>query len=137
MQSLDHTMVLSPGHFSETFRGTDGRPGLLPDRSTTVSTAAWMKLQRFVADSVVDALVGPIGCPMCVDKPFISVTMQFKAGPAKSVTCAAGECPNAIGKLLTLIDSLPGPADTPQKPRGRTSAHSLADPGPAPFSKET
>jgi hypothetical protein len=46
----------------------------------------WHELERSVDPEAKAAMVGPIGCPGCVDQVMVAIEIQFKDGSKKSLT---------------------------------------------------
>ncbi len=66
----------------------------------------WDDLERSVDSEAKAAMVGPIGCPGCVDQVMMTIEVQFEDGSKKSVTYNLGEEPPAIMKMLKCIDAV-------------------------------
>jgi hypothetical protein len=66
----------------------------------------WDDLERSVDPEAKAAMVGPIGCPGCVDQVMTTIEMQFKDGSKESVTYNLGDEPPAIKKMLKCIDAI-------------------------------
>lgn len=66
----------------------------------------WTELERSIDAYAESALVGPIGCPGCVDQVVGSIEVHFGSGAKKSVTYNYGEAPPAISGMLRSMEAI-------------------------------